>query len=186
MSISDLHLWLQQFFLQKTCFHGVSSRNYLILKTNETNQGHNIRSLVLNREANWTIFVLDRVRVWWPRRYTRFLSILAPPPGEPPPGLWPGYCGHVLSCPPLLLSLRHILSKKPLRFEFKLQRRWKKHTLTASLMASLLTDAILTLSNFCGTQLTTSPNEREPYLGKNDSSKNRQTRLTTRTRFSNY
>ena len=63
MSISDLHLWLQQFFLQKTCFHGVSSRNYLILKTNETNQGHNIRSLVLNRGANGTIFVLDRVRV---------------------------------------------------------------------------------------------------------------------------
>lgn len=84
MSISDLHLWLQQFFLQKTCFHGVSSRNYLILKTNETNQGHNIRSLVLNRGANWTIFVLDRVRVWWPRRYIRFLSILAPlPPGAP-------------------------------------------------------------------------------------------------------
>lgn len=115
-----------------------------------------------------------------------FYPYLTPPPREPPPWLWPGYCGHVLSCPPLLLSLRHILSKKPLRFEFKLQRRWKKHTLTASLTASLLTDAILTLSNFCGTQLTTSPNEREPYLRKNDSSKNRQTRLTTRTRFSKY
>lgn len=114
------------------------------------------------------------------------IHICPPPPREPPPWLWPGCCGHVLSCPPLLLSLRHILSKKPLRFEFKLQRRWKKHTLTASLTASLLTDAILTLSNFCGTQLTTSPNEREPYLGKNDSSKNRQTRLTTRTRFSKY
>ena len=31
-------------------------------------------------------------------------------------------------------------------------------------MASLLTEAILTLSNFCGTKLTTSPNDSEPYL----------------------
>ena len=37
-------------------------------------------------------------------------------------------------------------------------------TLTASLMASLRTDAILTLSNFCGTKLTTSPNDSAPYL----------------------
>lgn len=31
-------------------------------------------------------------------------------------------------------------------------------------MASLLTEAILTLSNFCGTKVTTSPNDSEPYL----------------------
>ena len=41
---------------------------------------------------------------------------------------------------------------------------WFVQTLTASLMASLLTEDILTLSNFCGTKLTTSPNDSEPYL----------------------
>ena len=33
-------------------------------------------------------------------------------------------------------------------------------------MANLLTEAILTLSSFCGTQPTTSPNDKEPYLQK--------------------
>ena len=40
------------------------------------------------------------------------------------------------------------------------------HTWTASLMANLLTEVILTLSSFCGTQPTTSPNDKEPYLQK--------------------
>ena len=39
-------------------------------------------------------------------------------------------------------------------------------TWTASLMANLLTEVILTLSSFCGTQPTTSPNDKEPYLQK--------------------
>lgn len=37
-------------------------------------------------------------------------------------------------------------------------------TLTASLTANRLTEAILTLSNFWGTKLTTSPKESAPYL----------------------
>ena len=37
-------------------------------------------------------------------------------------------------------------------------------TLTASLTANRLTEAILTLSNFWGTKLTTSPKDSAPYL----------------------
>ena len=41
----------------------LASKITLFCMQDETNQGHEIRSLVSNRVAKWAIFVFDRVRV---------------------------------------------------------------------------------------------------------------------------
>ena len=57
--MSSLHLCYQQFF-KRILFHDVSLKIMWFFMTSEINQVHKIRSLVLNREAEWTIFVLNR------------------------------------------------------------------------------------------------------------------------------
>ena len=57
--MSSLHLCYQQFF-KRILFHDVSLKIMWFCMTSEINQVHKIRSLVLNREAEWTIFVLNR------------------------------------------------------------------------------------------------------------------------------
>ena len=52
----------------------------------EMNQDHDGESYVINMVAKWRIFVLNKVRVWWPRRHTSFQnSVQYSPPAPPPP-----------------------------------------------------------------------------------------------------
>ena len=47
---------------------------------NKTSQGQKVVSHVLNRAAKWAIFVLNRVRVWRPRRHSSTQTSLESPP----------------------------------------------------------------------------------------------------------
>ena len=49
------------------------------------NQGRENRSLVLNRETKWKIFVLNGVNLWRSRRQTSTQTFLECPPFPPPP-----------------------------------------------------------------------------------------------------
>ena len=54
----------------------------------EMNQDHDGKSYVLNMVAKWRIFVLNYVRVCWPRRHTSIQNSLKYSP-PPPPRLFP-------------------------------------------------------------------------------------------------
>ena len=48
---------------------------------NKTNEGQKVVSPVFNRVAKWAIFVLNRARVWRPRRHMFTQTFLEPPLG---------------------------------------------------------------------------------------------------------
>ena len=62
--MSGLHVWYQQLFSQENKFDNVTFKSYLILNVKWNESGlRNIVSNVVNREAKWPVFALNRVKI---------------------------------------------------------------------------------------------------------------------------
>ena len=62
--MSGLHVWYQQLFFQENKFDNVTLKIYLILNVKWNESGlRNIVSIVINREAKWPVFALNRVKI---------------------------------------------------------------------------------------------------------------------------
>ena len=71
LATSDLHVWYQQCFFQfLSSFHDVNLKTYLILCEKKWVRVMKLSLLALNKVTKWTIFVLNNVRVWRPRRHS--------------------------------------------------------------------------------------------------------------------